>query len=158
MDKCIFCSKQHNRTYYNTQKPAKYCSTKCIKRAFYLKSNPNRKSFLRGDAGFWESETGIGFFWEQYVAKKLKGEHMPFNKLGIDVASPIGNIDVKVCNKYHSQWVFNKNNAKPIIDWYYCICLEDGNILKELLIPTNKFIGNGMTVGKVSKKYDRYKV
>lgn len=158
MINCIFCNKPHNRKYYNTNTHTRYCSNKCIKRASYLKKNPNKRSLLRGDKGFWDSETGKGYYWEQYVAKKLKGEHKPFDKDGIDVASDIGNIDVKVCNKYHTQWVFNRNTYKTHIAWYYCICLDDDKIVKELLIPAPDFIGKGITVGTVSPKYDKYMV
>lgn len=136
--------------------PARYCSNKCIKRASYLRKNPNKRSFGRSQA-FWNTETGIGFRWELYVAKKLGGQHRPFDRSGIDVVAPIGNIDVKVCEKYHSQWVFNKNKPKPAIDWYYCICLEGGRVLKELLIPAGDFKSKGITVGNVSPRYDKYR-
>lgn len=158
MSNCNTCGNEHLRLLANSKSiPARYCSTECIKRASYLRRNPNKRSLGRTEK-FWETETGIGFKWEKYVAEKLKGEHRPFNKQGIDVCTSIGNIDVKVCNKYGPQWVFNKNKPKPIIDWYYCICLENSKPVKELLIPRADFKGRGITVGTVSPKYDIYKV
>ena len=154
---CTTCGKEHDRVIYKTTRPARYCSKECIKRASYLKKNPTRQSFLRGDKGFWDTQTGIGYKWELYVADKLKGEHLPFDSDGIDVRASIGNLDVKVCERYHSQWVFNKNTPKEHIDFYYCICLEGGKIAKELLIPRESFKGRGITVGKVSA-YDQFKI
>ena len=158
MSNCITCGKAHNRKKGNSMTlPAKHCSVECVKRNWYLKNNPNARSFFRDDAGFWESETGIGYKWEIYVADKIGGTHMPFNKDGIDVSVSWGNLDVKVCEKYGPQWVFNKNKSKPVIDFYYCICLENGKVAKELLIPTDQFLGKGITVGTVSAKYDKFK-
>ena len=82
---------------------------------------------------------------------------MEFNKGGIDVVAAVGNLDVKVCEKYRNQWVFNKNKAKPFIDYYYCICLEGGAVKKELLIPREAFKSCGITVGAKSQ-YDVYTV
>ena len=81
---------------------------------------------------------------------------MPFNKIGIDLVADIGTVDVKVCNKYKTQWVFNRNKKKSIIDWYYCICLQDNKPVKELLIPSKDFTSCGITVGTKSPKYDVY--
>ncbi len=149
-------------------KPArkKYCSVKCIKRAWYLKNNPEIRSYLNNNPKFWESETGIGFKWEKYAAKLLKAKHLEFNN-GPDLDWNGIGVDVKVCNLYKRKnkrnkkcdinkqkgwWVFNKNNDKKEVKYFFCICLkEDGNIEKQLLIPSNKFLGNGITVGSKSK-------
>lgn len=155
MTKCNFCGETHYRYKPNSKRlPALYCSTKCIKRASHLKRNPDKKCFGRNKT-FWETETGIGFKWEKYVADKFNGTHMEFNSHGIDVVTSLGNIDVKVCEKYRNQWVFNRNKKKSNIDFYYCICLDKTKIVKELCIPTDSFKSVGITVGN-SSKYDEF--
>lgn len=155
MSTCIQCGGEHNRFKGNSiTKPADYCSKECIKKAYYFRKNPNAKSLGKSD-GFWKTQTGVGYKWEQYVAHKLNGEHVPFNKEGVDVKTSLGNLDVKVCENYQGQWVFNKNKPKEHIDFYYCICLDGGNVRKELLIPREAFKGRGITVG-IKSRYDEY--
>jgi hypothetical protein len=163
--KCVFCG-------LSTINNNKYCDVKCIKRAYYLRKNPDKKSILNGNPDFWKTQTGIGYYWEKYVANKLNGEHLPFNKDGIDVRVGGVNYDVKVCEaykrkKHHGKlittnpkyrwWVFNKNKPKPCINFYYCICLTDGKPVKELVIPTSEFKGLGITVGTESV-YNKFMV
>lgn len=164
--KCIFCKKDVpiNRK--------KYCSVTCIKRSYYIRKNPNCKSYLTNNPDFYTTQTGIGFYWEKYVANKTGGTHIPFNKNGVDVVSSLGNLDVKVCELYRRKskcgkpininsqygwWVFNKNKPKINIDFYYCICLVEGKPIKELCIPTSEFKTGGITVGNKSK-YDSYSI
>jgi hypothetical protein len=159
MNKCILCDASHTRCKPNSHTlPALYCSTRCVKRASYLRKNPNARSIERTEE-FWDTETGIGYKWEIYVANKVSGgEHVPFNKDGVDVVSDMGNLDVKAGEKSRNQWVFNRNRKKPHIDFYYCVCLEGGKPVKELLIPSERISGKvGITVGNKSK-YDIYKV
>ena len=156
MNKCAFCGERHTRLKPNSKKlPAKYCSTWCIQTASRLRLNPNIKSYFGDKKGFWKTETGIGFRWEKYAADILEGKHMEFNKKGIDIVTRHGNLDVKVCEKYRNQWVFNKNKPKDFIDYYFCICLDGDKPVKHLLIPTGDFKGKGITVGTKSK-YDKY--
>jgi len=165
MTNCITCGIEHTRCAGNSKtKPAKYCSVKCNKRASYYKKNPNKRSYGRSRK-FWNTETGKGFKWEQYLAKKIGGTHHEFDSVtGIDVEGNDGNYDVKVCELYNrkskkrgAQWVFNRNRKKDIISYYYCICLKDGEVVKELKIPSADFGNIGITVGKVSR-YDVFKV
>lgn len=162
MNKCKLCGKETNRP--------KYCSSKCIKQAWYVRNLGDKKSSLVGNPEFWNTETGIGFKWEKYVADKLNGEHLHFNKDGIDVCVGNTNYDVKVCEAYKRKkhkgkiintnpkyrwWVFNKNKPKSYINFYYCICLVDGKPVKELKIPINEFKSCGITVGMKSV-YDKF--
>ena len=71
MNNCLFCDKLHNRK--------KYCSVVCIKRAYYLRTNPNTKSYFANNPDFWKTETGVGLKWERYAAKFLKAKHLLFN-------------------------------------------------------------------------------
>lgn len=158
MNKCEQCGTNHTRLKANSRnKPARFCSVRCIKRASYARCNPDVKMLGRNKQ-FWQTETGIGYKWELYVVKKLNGTHMPFNTNGIDLVADIGTVDVKVCEKYNTQWVFNRNKKKTNIDWYYCVCLEKGKPVKELLIPSKNFKSCGITVGTVSPKYDQYAI
>lgn len=136
--KCVFCGINPARK--------KYCSIQCIKRAYYLRVKPNTKSYLNNNPLFWKTETGIGFKWEQYAAKVLNAKHIPFNN-GPDLIKDSIGIDVKVCNLYKRKlkrgkkvdnkgwWVFNKNNEKQSVKYFFCICLNGENIEKQLLIP-----------------------
>lgn len=159
MSKCVLCKKEHQRLLANSKTiPARYCSVQCIKKAYYFRNSLNKKSLGKSKL-FWKTETGIGYKWEMYVAKILGGKHLPFNKNGVDVTAEIDgtpvNLDVKVCNKYKNQWVFNKNKPKTHIDYYFCICLDDNHPTKMFLIPTQSFTSCGITVGNKSK-YDKF--
>lgn len=156
MYKCSLCGEPHSRLKANSKRlPADYCSIKCIKKASYYRRHPNTRSYGKSRK-FWKTETGIGFKWEKYVVNKYNGKHHEFNKSGVDVTTEqFGRLDVKVCEKYRSQWVFNRNKKKSNIDNYYCICLENGKPIKELLIPTKEFKSIGITVGLTSR-YDMF--
>lgn len=161
MSNCELCGNEHNRFIPNsTKRPARYCSTKCIKKAYYYRNNPEAKSLGKNDA-FWETETGKGFKWEKYVADKMNGTHFEFNKDGVDVSFELAgktvNVDVKAAEQYRHWWVFNKNKPKPHIDYFYCVCLKNGNVFKELLIPRESFKSCGISVGNKSS-YDKYKL
>lgn len=158
---------QCNKTIYPPRE--KYCSVKCIKRASYLKTHPDTQSILRGDEGFWLTETGKGYRWEKYVAKLLGAEHIPFNGHAPDLMRGDEKIDVKSCELYKRKtkygksdikcsgwWVFNRNQEKPM-DFFCCVCLIDNKPEKILLIPADKFTGMGITVGHKSR-HDKYKI
>ena len=158
--KCLICK---------TNKARKtYCSTLCIKRAWYLRNHKTGNSYFLKSPNFWKTETGIGFYWERYVAKKLKAKHLEFNQ-GPDLDWNGKTIDVKVCNLWQRTfkrgkrvenqsgvWVFNRNKNKPL-DYFYCICLTDNLVVKELLIPASEFGNKGITIGHKSG-YDKFLV
>lgn len=162
--KCVYC-----KTY---EARKKYCSIKCIKRAYILRKYPKVRSFSNNNPDFWKTETGIGFKWEKYAASLLNAEHIPFNN-GPDLKKDDYGIDVKVCVRYHRKmkrgkivknstgwWVFNSNNKKKEVKWLFCICLnENQTINKQLYIPADLFYKNktGITVGENSK-FDKYKI
>ena len=169
--KCLLCDKsipqkRFGKFNYNL---IKYCSNKCTQTAWRLRHNPNIKSYRVNNPDFWKTETGIGFKWEQYVAKKIGAEHIKFNTSGEDLRLGKLKIDVKACELYKRKmahgrkthkvfgnWVFNRNSIKPM-DYYYCVCLIKGKPVKELYIPADKFGKSGITIGEKSK-YDIYKV
>mgnify|MGYP001567821569 FL=1 len=155
--KCLMCKKNQARKLY--------CSPQCIKRAWYLR-NSNSKSYFKNNPDFWKTETGKGFYWEKYVAKKLGARHIEFNN-GPDLDWNGKRVDVKVCNLWQRNfkrgkpvknqagvWVFNRNKKKPM-DYFYCICLTGKKIVKELLIPESIFGSIGISVGHKSN-YDKF--
>lgn len=75
-------------------------------------------------------------------------------------------IDVKSCNLYKRKmkrgkpikncggwWTFNKN--KGTADRYFCICMENNKPKRFYLIPKKDF-NNGIAIGKISNKFDKY--
>lgn len=161
MNKCLLCD-------YTTNRP-KYCSKKCVKRAWYLRNNPKRKSYEKG-GDFWNTETGIGFKWEKFIADKIGAEHLPFNNGGCDLRHGKEKIDVKACNLWKRNkkrgvpvkkeqagvWVFNRNKMKKC-NRFICICLIDNEVHKILDIPGVDFPKSGAVIGHKSK-YDKYQV
>jgi hypothetical protein len=160
--KCIFCDSQ-------TRGKNKYCSTKCIKRAYYVRKNPDVQSFFIKNSNFLQTETGIGFKWEKYIADLIGAEHLEFNYGGVDLQKDGKLIDVKACNLYKRKfkrgkpvkkeqsgnWIFNRNKVKPV-DYFFCVCLIDDKPVKILKIPSEHFPLKGATIGQKSK-YDKFK-
>ena len=159
MDKC-FCG---NIIPPNRRK---HCSKQCVKRAWYLR-NTNSKSYFLEDEGFWNTETGKGFWWERWASEKLGAKHLIFNSRGCDLEKDGTLIDVKVCELYKRKrkhgrptkkirggWIFNRNMKKKC-DFFYCICLLDDKLFKTYMIPSKHFPEKGVTIGWVSK-YDKY--
>ena len=166
--RCILCKSIISQL---NSRRRKYCSTKCIKKAWYLrylKRNSNIKSYFTNNPNFWKTETGIAFKWEKYAAKLLGAKHLEFN-VGIGDLDWNGKIiDVKVCNLYKRKnkrgklvkkssgwWVFNRNKMKSL-DFFFCICLIDDKPHKMFLIPSTIFPSKGATIGQKSDKYDKY--
>ena len=154
MNTCLFCNKP-------TPRP-RYCSTICIKRAWYLRNNPNVKSYFAKNPDFWKTETGIGLKWEKYGAKLLKAKHLLFNNRGSDLDWNGKMVDVKSAKLYKRKlkrgkpyglkhkvlgtWVFHfENKTNP--DFFLCICLIENKPFKILLIPNNNLPRKGITVG-----------
>lgn len=162
MKKCLFC----NKTIDPNRK--KYCSTQCIKRAWYLKNNPNVRMYRANNPKFWETETGIGLKWEQFAAKLLKAKLLLFNMKGADLDWNGKMVDVKVCNLYKRKfkrgkpvksnqagvWVFNRNKEK-LVDFFFCIALLKNKPHKLLLIPGDEFPKKGLVIGHKST-YDKF--
>lgn len=149
-----------------TNRP-KFCCKKCIKRAWYLRNSPSVRSYGVSKE-FWNTETGIGFKWEKYVAKLLGAKHMIFNNGGADLDWNGKLVDVKSSNLYIRKnkrgkpvsskqsgvWVFNRGKEKHI-DFFFCIALEENKPVKMLLIPSDKFPKTGTVIGWKSS-YDKY--
>lgn len=164
---CLFCNKRIPTT--RLKKWTKYCSNLCNKRAWYVRHNPNAKSYFVKNPEFWKTTTGIGFKWEKYAAKMLGAKHLMFGK-GADLDWKGRAVDVKVCNLYKRKskrgklvkkeqagwWVFNRNKRKPI-DYFYCICLKDGEPVKRLLIPNAVFPNKSLVIG-ANSRYNIYQV
>jgi hypothetical protein len=162
MNKCLFCGE-------NTTRP-KFCSPKCIKHAWYCKKHPN--SFYSNSQSFWKSNTGIGFTWEKYIAKKIGARHLEFNHSGADLDWKGKLVDVKASNIYKrskkgnriigsnskqfGNWVFNRGKDKPI-DFFCCVCILGNKPFKILMIPNEEFGQHGCVVGRNSK-FDIYKI
>lgn len=157
MNKCLLCKS----TIPINRK--KYCSTACVKRAWYIRNTTGR-CFFKSDPAFWNTETGIGFTWEKYAAEKLNATHLKFNSKGADLEKNGEFIDVKSCNLYRRKnrrgspvktkqagnWVFNRNKLKDNVDWFFCICLDKNKVVKEYMIPAHKFGIKGVTIGNKS--------
>lgn len=114
-----------------------------------------------------DCETNLGIDYEYYVIEKLnnlgyKTEKMstlhPFDILANDSIR----IDVKVSNLYtppnkSSFYKFGLHKESPTCDFYVLIALkEDGEILKELIIPSEKLRMKNVGIG-INSKYDIYK-
>lgn len=157
---CIFCNNiiPESRKSFNHKNP-KYCSVECIKRAYYLRKNPDKKSYINHNPKFWETKTGIGFKWEVWASNFLNATHNKFKK-GADLNYNGKLIDVKVSKGYNlknsTQWVFNRNKIKPI-DFFFCIALKNDKVYKLFFIPNNNFPKCGATIGDNSK-YDKFQI
>lgn len=168
--KCEFCKKPHTRLRPNsTTIPARYCSTVCIKRASYVRKNPEvRTHYGKDTVAFLKTETGIGYKWEKWAAKILGAKHITFNKNGCDLDWNGHSIDVKaaelwrrgikrgipVLSEQSGTWTFNRGKMKPC-DFFFCVCLVRGKVKKCYLIPGSKFPKSGAVIGQKSK-YDKY--
>lgn len=176
MQKCDFCSKQIPKERIHSVKTTggrvKYCSNRCNKLSWAKKHNQIKNSFENGNRSEWLiSETGKGYYWEHWVARKLDGQWQGFNK-PFDISCSLGKIDVKVCELYkrpnkrgkvvknrsgqRGWWVFNKNTGN-IADSMYCIGLVNGVPFREWLIPKSIF-SNSVTISPNSKRLDKYLV
>lgn len=149
-----------------TKRP-KFCCKQCIKKAWYLRNSPNVRSYGLSDE-FWNTETGIGFKWEKYVADLLGAKHLEFNNGGADLDWNGKLVDVKASNLYTRKnkrgkpvlseqsgvWVFNRGKEKPV-DFFFCIALKENKPVKMLLIPNEHFPKKGAVIGWNSS-YDKY--
>lgn len=167
MNTCRFCG-------IDKGKRKLYCSVQCIKKAFYLKRHPH--CHYGDQKGFWESETGVGFKWEKYVADLIGGKHLEFNGKHTETqrADILWNgyfVDVKsarlnkrknkrgkpVLSEQKGYWVFKGGRPKKI-DYIFCVCVgENEKVEKILKIPFKEYNYKvGITVGWNSIKYDKY--
>lgn len=164
MKKCVdpTCGKQ----FKNTHGSQIYCNSFCQKHAWYIKNTPNSNHY-KVHKKFWETQTGIGFYWEIQGAKLLGATHTKFGK-GCDLVWGSKLVDVKACNVFKRKkqdgkltpstrkgvWIFNRNKEKPC-DFFLCYCLESNKPVKILLIPAISFPKSGITIGETSK-YDKF--
>lgn len=133
---------------------------------WYLKRNPNCY-YGKDNAKFWKSETGVGFYWERYVAKMIGGTHLEFNKNGSDIDWNGKLVDVKTSSLYHRKnkrgkpvigeqkgvWGFKRGKAKS--DFFFFVCLLDGKPFKFYLVPDSYFPKSGTVIGWESA-YDKF--
>lgn len=155
---CLVCRKTRP-----SNRP-KYCSNKCVKRAWRLKNNIGVSFFHPNNRAAWyKTQTGIAYKWELYAEKILGGKWQGFCA-PYDVIWKDKKIDVKVCELYFKkpyksgQWVFNKHSRgvrrDKKLDYLFCIGLVNGKPKKIWLIPYDS-VKTGITIGQKSK-YDRY--
>ncbi len=147
-----------------------FCSPRCVKIAWRIRRHPNAYHSNPKSKQFWKSQTGIGFKWEKYIAKKLNATHLEFNSKGADLDWNGKSVDVKACHLYKRKmehgkpvvteregwWVFNRGKIKPI-DYFCCVCLIKEKPKKILLIPNKEFSQRGIVVGWNSS-YDVFKI
>src|SRR3990167_1555527 len=170
--KCNFCKELIPDERVNApnrpktgSKQLKYCSSLCMKRAWYLRVHKPKRSIFNGNP-----DTGIA--WEEWFIKSF-GATRPSRSLNtaVDFIWNGDNIDLKVCtlwkrkrkrgkdldiDKQSGVWVFNRNKIKDNVDFFICIALVDGNIHKTFKIPSDKAPRTGMTIGFAKSKYDKY--
>ncbi len=163
---CSFCWKEFVVWKFMWWR-AKYCSTICNKRNFYLKNIKVRTSKLidRDNNDYKKTTTWMGELREKRVHSIIGWERS--NK---DIWSSLPDIycnwksyDVKSINAFKrsiKSWYYKQrafqlcNKIKP--DYYILLLLEYDVILACYIIPSNK-IGNGITIGINSEKYRIYK-
>jgi len=114
-----------------------------------------------------DCETNLGIDYEYYVIDKLKilgckTEKMStLHEFDILIDNKI-RVDVKVANLFRQKdgspfYKFGLHKENPTCDFYVLIALqEDGQILKELIIPSNQLKMKSLSIG-ISSKYDIYK-
>ena len=173
---CEFCSKE----IIGRGEKSRYCSQKCVRIVSYLKNYPTSKSIYRNKKDSYNSDTGKGRYWEEYVAEKLNGTLMPFshphdveyNGITIDVKSATGYVrpsreNGKLYSNEQRQalskvYTFHKSECKPKkVDYLICFAFEIINNefvkLNSWLIPYD-LIKMDMTCSWNSKKYKQYEV
>lgn len=133
------------------------------------KRNWSRKRYGSTDESIRNSATWKGRRAELLALSILDGSIDMNNEVmnnPFDIEWKGNRIDVKSCELYKrksrrgktdakcgSWWVFNKN--KNDADYYFCICLVEGEPKKYYMIPLCDF-NKGITIGHVSKKFDKY--
>lgn len=166
---CIFCKNPIPKERWEFREGIKYCSSKCIKRTWYVKSlkEGSNSSFIKGSR-FEETETGRGFKWEVYAANFLKAKHIEFNKYGADLDWNGKSVDVKCSNLSKRKmkrgkptgdivgtWSFKRGKGQDNVDFFFCVCLLKGKLFRKYLIPGREYPKGGVCMGWKSK-YDKY--
>ena len=174
MSKCEFCQEHHNRKRENRE--TRYCSVICIKRAYSVRKRVNKSSrFILSTNKEWlKTETGKGFYWENWAASIFGYENINLKAMNkpYDLIAPNGEtFDVKMANLYkrktkkgkavdpskiHGTWMFHREPWNRA-DYFLCIAVKDGVPMKILSIPNAKMPTQGITVGGNSR-YDQYAV
>ena len=168
---CVFCHKYipKSRTNYNHPKP-RYCSQSCIKRAYYLRKNPETRSHLRDKRPWRFTETGKGRHWEEFACNLLGGVLQPYGS-PFDIAWNGKTVDVKSASLYkrsnkrgepisassQTGWFrFDRGELMKQIDYFFCVGLVDGVPYKIYLIPGSEFGKRGVTITPRVSKYDNF--
>lgn len=110
------------------------------------------------------SETTLGKAYEYYVTEWLEddgfkvermSQNYPFDLLINDNVK----IDVKVSNLYEgtkgSYYTFNIEKRYATCDIYICVCVENNEVKKTLIIPSKELKLTQLSIGKNSI-YDKY--
>lgn len=80
------------------------------------------------------------------------GFDIEWNGLKIDVKSSNG-----FKNKKHKQWTFlPSTSGVESCDYYFCMLFNDNVLDRIFFIPSNEFGKKGITIGRVSKKWERF--
>ena len=162
MTNCLLCGR------IKSLKRKKYCSIQCVKRAWYIRNNPNIKGYFVKNPEFWKTETGIGFKWEKWAAKVLGAKHLKFNNRGGDLDWNGKIVDVKstaltkrkfkrgkpIRKEQKGYWCFNRGEKKKM-DFFFCIAILNNKPYKVFLIPDKYFPLAGCSIGWKSK-YDKF--
>lgn len=146
----------------NHPKYPKYCSTKCTKRSSYIRKTKAKSSYWRNKKSWDATETGKGYYWEKFVARKLGGEWQGFCA-PYDVSWKGKKVDVKSANIYigpdgNGWFTFHKNQtSKKSLDFLLCLGLKDNRLFRAWIIPYDRAIPHfSIGEGKAKSKYDKY--
>jgi hypothetical protein len=174
MTNCDFCSQPIPQNRLDSVKKkggiVKYCSDRCNKLSWAKRNKVIKNSFNNGDRKEWlNTETGVAYSWENWVARQFQGVWQGFNK-PFDILIGDEKIDVKTCELYKRPnkrgkpvknksaqagwWVFNKNKGN-IADFMLCIGLINGVPFKMWKIPSKVF-GKSKTISPLSNRFDKY--
>ncbi len=152
---CVFCGKLILKERADKwHKLPRYCSTRCIKAAWYMKNAKPKNSVYLGNPQ-------KGIVWEEWFIKKF-GAKRPSVSLNtpFDFFWKGERIDLKTANKNKkgSWWSFggwDKDCGKDC-DFVLCLGLLNDRMQKVFKVPASVF-GRGISVGCLtSPKYDKY--
>jgi hypothetical protein len=139
----------------------KYCSSRCVKSAWYLRNAKPKESVY-----FGKPQKGI--LWEEWFIKRY-GATRPSEALNtpFDFWWNGERIDLKVCELYHRKtkrgrpvgqtigwWVFNRNSRN--FDFAICIGLVNGVPVKSFKIPNSEMPASGAVISPRQSKYDEF--
>lgn len=174
--KCIVCFNPIPPKRFDESHPnVRYCSSVCIKRAYYLKKHAGVSILRDRDKIAWlTTETGKGYKWERYVADGLGATLNNTVKDGFgkhaDLTWGDKLVEVKSANLYKRTnkrgvevnkntqtgwWRFDRGSMQNP-DYFFCVGLINDIPIKMYLIPDNEFGKRGITLSPVKSKYDKF--